>query len=558
VFGIIGAVLLVCQEPIMTWVNTNSDGIHLTYAAQYFYPAHMGSAPLYLLLGHVVLWIPVGTIYWRMALLSSVPTLVGCIFIYLIIRKQLHEHKGSRWYGLVGAVVYGGSALVFSQSVIIKYYTLTTLFGIIAYWFCLSKRWWQAAVCLGCGIATHEIILFMLIPMFIGFRGLRSWKCIGIMVSFVLFYLYIPIANRAPYMWDLPNIYGVLGFIQSTITTGSALTGNLPIFDLPKRILDTLGILVVSFGLGVVGIVVAIWKRKSGSKWYRNVMLWVMILSVGYFVTDLGPQTYVYMVPAVAFGSMLVGIGLSKMRKEWLFATGGIAVVMLGFNTNYFDIGRTLDANLSAKEFFYTELNKVPNGQVLLDQNSWEWACVYMYNKEFGRSIIPVYVGTLQSRDYRKLSVDPYGIKYVVPESDQSPNVYHPDAQEQIALSIVESNENVWTSEATSPETYGAEIIKASGNQEVINQISGYIARLNTPTQKAATWQWKPSNPYSFITGSIEVTQWQFLALSNYSCMMFTVLGGMGYVLVWIIWKVVFEKKKWSIKNVKDKTKEIG
>ena len=53
IFGIIFGLFLNNLAPDMTWINTNSDGVHLTYAAKYLYPAHKGSAPIYLLLGQI-------------------------------------------------------------------------------------------------------------------------------------------------------------------------------------------------------------------------------------------------------------------------------------------------------------------------------------------------------------------------------------------------------------------------------------------------------------------------------------------------------------------------
>ena len=59
VFGTILVVLLIDAAPDYTWINTDCDGIHYTYAAKYMVPAHKTSAPLFLLLGRLFLWLPV-------------------------------------------------------------------------------------------------------------------------------------------------------------------------------------------------------------------------------------------------------------------------------------------------------------------------------------------------------------------------------------------------------------------------------------------------------------------------------------------------------------------
>ena len=85
-FGAISGVLFLLATPDITWINTDSDGVHYIYAAEYLYPAHKSSAPLYLLLSNIFLRLPFGTEAWRMALISVLSGIVGGWLIYLTIR----------------------------------------------------------------------------------------------------------------------------------------------------------------------------------------------------------------------------------------------------------------------------------------------------------------------------------------------------------------------------------------------------------------------------------------------------------------------------------------
>jgi hypothetical protein len=293
----------------------------------------------------------------------------------------------------------------------------------------------------------------------------------------------------------------------------------------------------VSLGLALIPIVYFSWKRK----WYKEPLVWLFILPVIYYAVDLAPQTYVYMMPAIGFGAVIAGIGLSRMKPfgklqiDWKWAVLGCAVALLAFNADYFDIGRTLDPELSASEYYYKELDKVPDGQILLAQQGWEWAAVAMYNKENNRTIRPACSGIVFVEQLQY-----WNIKY-----EDSPNL--PNIAERfdyITQSIVRLNDNVWITKPTTPRTYGAEIVPAKGNEDSLT----WGVRHFPSTE----WHWKPSNPYDIITGAIEVEEWKDILVSNYSCLMFGMLGTVGFVPAWIGYKVIVEKKKWSLKKNKE------
>lgn len=527
VFITIAVIIFTDISPSPTWMNTNSDGIHLTFAAKYLLPAHKGSAPLYLLWQHFMLMIPYGTEYWRMALMSAIPTIITAIMIYFIVRKL----TGKRLIAIASCLVYGSSALVISQAIIVKYYPLVTMLGVLAYWFSLNKKWKSTALCLGASGAIHPISLFFMIPMLIGFKELRKWKTLASMALFLLFYLYIPITNRPPYMWDAPNSKGIFWFISDTLATAAMLSGQLSIWDFPKRVLDTIGILGLCFTIGLVPLVYCLWKTK----WYKSLIFWLVALPVIYFVSDLAIQTYVYCLPAMAFGAIAIGIGLSliKWQKQWTYSLIVVSSIMLGINGHYFDIGKNLDPNLSATEFYTQELPKVPDGQVLIAQQGWEWAAIYPFNANNHRNIIPVNVGSLPSDVYQQQLRD-WGIKFTVPNETDIFKL-----QNGVLKSILDSNDNLWITQPTHPETYGAEIIPYDGNISsiVITSLINYDPNYdpNNPD-----WKWKPSNPYDTITGSIEILEWNNQLLSKWSILHISTFGMMGFLVV----KILSKKKK--------------
>jgi len=525
VIGVIFGVLLTCCAPDKTWINTDSDGIHYTYSSEWLYPSHKGSAPLYLLLGNLFLRIPIGTEFWRMALISVIAGTIASLFIMLIIKQK----TGNKWYSIIGALIYGGSALAISQNTIVEAYPLVTCVALGVYFFCLKNKWLTASILIGVAGAIHPTSMLVIIPMLIAYKELRTWRRLGVMAIFVLFYLYVPITNRPPYMWESANSTGgILGFVKDSIDTAIMLTGKLAIYDVPKRVFDTIGLVLLN--VAIIGIIPLIYAFKNGKGWYKNVLFWMVAIPTIYYFGDIAPQTYVYMQPSIAFGAIAIGIGLSKMNKKWItVATASCAVILLSFNANYFDIGRTLDPNLSATEYYEVELDKVPDGQILMPYYGWEWAAIYRYNKENNRNIIPVCIDTLSSPTYQQMMME-MGVKFG--DNNDKDRLIR---QNYIALSVVDLNENVWTTLTTDDKTYGCKVVLAKGNDEFVQKISLIIP--------AGQWHWKPTNPYGIITGSVEISEWKFITMSNHNVLYISLVIMIVYLLVKMAERMMVKKK---------------
>lgn len=524
VFGVILAILIICVAPSATWVNTDSDGIHDTYAAANLYLSHKTSMPLYLLVGHLFTLVPFGTQFWSLALFSALATFGSCIFIYLTIKYHLYHNKRVRLFALLGVLIYGGSALVISQSTIVETYALVTMFSIGAYYFYIRKNWYACALMLGLGLTVHVLIGLFVIVLFIASPELRRPKPILIILACLLFYLYIPLSTLIHP--EQPNMWGNRTYVdmfKDLIATTQMLFGSLAIYDLPKRILDTIGIVGVSMGLAIVPVIVFIRKNQK----MRNVLFWLFVLPIIMFVIGLPPQTYVYCMPSIAIGAVIACIALSKMNMAWFYAVTIVAVGLLAFNANYFDIGRTLDPELSATQYYNEELAKVPDGQILMPYYGWEWAAIYSYNKNEDRNIIPVCSDTLLSDVYQNM-LSEQGIKYEV--------VDNPDRmakQVSIAQSIVMLNDNVWGTVISDPETYGTKVVPAT--IEIYDKVA---------PEPPGQIHWKPSNPYLFITGALEVSEWGFITLSNWNVLLFMSLGAIGLTLNYLIFILPAKKKK--------------
>ena len=548
VFGGIFGILLNDLAPNFTYMNKAADSIGYVYSATYLYPSFHTSAPIFLLLGHIFMWIPIGTNAWRFGLLSVVATMGTCLFTYLIIKTKLN-----RWYALLGTFIVGMSALVISQSIIIETYPLVVMLATGAYYFAIKKKWYIASIFLGAGLAVHLLAVFVFGIFLISFKDYRkNWKALLITLSFGLFYLYIPITSKnAPPMWLPQSGSFVASVIKDIFTTIVGLVGTIAIWNVPKRIIDAFGIVGVSVGVvAIIPIIAYFWHKK----FYKDVLFWLIVIPIGLFISELDMNTFDYCMLAIPFLAIVAMLGLNKLqRQSWqrYYGRGNVLIVLVilsvvGFgiyNANYFDIGRTLDANMSTTEFYYYELPKIPNGSIYMPLWGWEWEAAFMYNKQYDAHLIIVNEDMLVNKAYQQ-QIENEGVK-LVPSNNKNQSI----AAKQMAQSIIALN-TVWTTVTTSPTTFGAEVVPADNNVNYAPLPNEQIIAKMTANP---SWEWKPYNPYDVLTTKLlESQSWQYVVESNYSLFFIADWAGGFFFMYWLMLKYI-EKE-----NKKKKAKEDG
>lgn len=562
VFGFVLAVLLIDLNPDYTFINKAADSIGYIYSASYLYPSYHTSPPLYLLISHLFLMLPFGTEAWRMGLFSVLSTMGACVFIYLILRNLLdkrtirkydqfnkinsvNENRKTNYYALLGVLVYGLSALVVSQSVIVNTYATTCMLASGVYYFIVTKHWKLVGLMIGIGFAIHLLMGFVFLVVFLGYRQYRrNWKALLISFSFIVFYAYIPLTNREPFMWlpDPESVNTIWATITDTIAVINMLIGSLSIWDLPKRILDIIGVIGVS--IGVITIVPIIYYFRK-TKFWHNPLFWFMLVPIILFMGELDMNTFDYMMLAMPFFSIVICLGLAKMVDLYKFKAkvfvSACTVVVIGmgvFNCVYFDIGNTLDPNLSATKLYREEFNKIPDGAIFMPNYAWEWESIYKYNMDNNKHIYPICIDVLPSEMYQqKLIKD--GIKL---DTSLDENVIIKASE--MAKSIALLNDNVWTTQVYDAQTFGTYVVKATPDI-VANVDREKIKQISTNPQIA----WKPYNPYKIMDTSLFISDWSYILYSNYNLRLFGGLASIGLILTWLYYWVTSRKDNKCIEN---------
>jgi len=107
----------ICCAPNFTWCNTDCDGFIYLIAARFHTLTHPVGAPLYNAINNVVIHIPIGTEFFRLAFFSSaIPSSITAVLIYLIAKR----FTKNKLKALIAPAVWLASGLSWSQSTIIE------------------------------------------------------------------------------------------------------------------------------------------------------------------------------------------------------------------------------------------------------------------------------------------------------------------------------------------------------------------------------------------------------------------------------------------------------
>lgn len=133
--------------------------------------AHPPGYPLYTLLGHLMTWLPFGSVAWRVNLLSAV---LDALAAGLLFRLSWRITKDA-WAGAVACGIYAFSPLIWSYAVTAEVFPLNNFFIAVLLnitWSFVSggRRWQTAALAFfvsGLALSNHHTFIFVAAPILI-------------------------------------------------------------------------------------------------------------------------------------------------------------------------------------------------------------------------------------------------------------------------------------------------------------------------------------------------------------------------------------------------------
>ncbi len=307
--------------------------------------AHPSGYPTYTMIGHLLTYLPLGNIAFRINLFSPICGAITCLCLYFIYYLATNSKKWSKGgisitLAAVTALLFGGSSTIWSQSIIAEVYPLNVLFVsvlilILIKWqsslnirqgdissYPVSKLLLLFAVTYGFSFTNHMLSLF-LAPAFIYLfwivdrRIFLSWKYILLIGLFFILgllpYIYLPMrSSQEPLIdWGNPTTMEMFYYhVFGKIYQGKIFTlGVAKVLENLKLYFNFLGnqfLIIIGF-IGIVGI----WRLIVENRKLVIFLGLIWLGNVGYTVNyDFGEALEPYFVPSFFIWAIFLGYGL--------------------------------------------------------------------------------------------------------------------------------------------------------------------------------------------------------------------------------------------------------
>lgn len=368
-----------------TWLFASGDsGDWLAASNWWIVPQPYGS-PLYISLGHFIDLFPGDLVIKMTILLSCLPAAITVMLVYLIVKHLTNKTH----IAVISSVVLLGASIFLTQATVLEQYSLAVMFVALAYYFYLKDKKKLVALSLGLGSANHILVITIaLLWLALERKQWRVWArtlpvyvLCGILPYGLVLYLMTTDAPKL--LAGGLSLQAINSYLGST-----SVFGTLSIMALPERALDFVSLILMSFGLAVVPIWLA-FRRP----WAMHIK--ILIISIAfpmwYYLTCIDPTTWTFMAYACPFIAVAVGIGLTKIKREYMVKAVVVSAVFLVVVNMAF-----LNAGLLAKEEpkameYYNEIQVIPDGSaVVIWRGGFEFMAL-CYAMSEGKDLIPIF-----------------------------------------------------------------------------------------------------------------------------------------------------------------------
>jgi GT2 family glycosyltransferase len=324
-----------------TFENYGTDSGDLIAAARTLGVPHPSGYPTYTLLAWLFSHLPLGTIAYRVNLLSAVCAALAAGLLCLTTQLLLPKEKVSPLLSAAAALTLAFSPLYWSQAVISEVYALLALLASVLLW--LLVRWrhggsdWSlvmAGLVLGLGLGNHLTLGFIAPAalIFLWPERRRWFQAKVLLPTAALFlaglavYAYLPLAaiRRPPVNWGNPQTWD--GFLW--VVTGEQyqpFVFGLATEGVPARLGAWSLLLGKQFGWWGLALALA----GAWSWWQRDrqfihfCLAWIVPLGLYAFFYNTG-DSHIYLIPALMLLALWWGDGAryllhftQRLRPIW-------------------------------------------------------------------------------------------------------------------------------------------------------------------------------------------------------------------------------------------------
>jgi tetratricopeptide (TPR) repeat protein len=316
---------------------TGEDSGELITAAAAFGVAHPPGYPLWCGLGRLFTLLPVGTIAYRINLMSAVFGALSTGVLYLISRN----YSSSIPTAAAASLAFAFSVRLWSQSVVAEVYTLNIFLILLCLlflqkWEIRRDRIWlfAASLVLGFGLSNHYMLLLLAVPGLLGyviaaepriaFRGRLILVSLACLLPGLLVYIYLPLAasGSPPFNWGDPSSLGAfvrhVGRFQYrslelgekiTVSTKLLFTGHF-LVELWRQFTPYV-LVLCAWGAGI-----ALRRSRTAIPTYGvfflNSVGLIAILHFSFEGENL-ERVQEYYLPAYAMAAVWLGLGMERL-----------------------------------------------------------------------------------------------------------------------------------------------------------------------------------------------------------------------------------------------------
>lgn len=380
---------------------THGDSAEFIIGAYKLTIVHPSGYPLYLLLGKLFTFIPVGDIAYRINLMSAFFGALTCSIIFLILFELTHSISISSISTFTLTLSYTFSYL----STIAEVYTLNTFF--VSFLIYILLQWRKTgekkllflfSFILGLSLTNHLTILLFIPSFLIYFFLNRSKTYLRLMdftkMIFLFFlgllpYIYIPICSHSSseiIFW--PKVKSLKEFLL--FVSGSHFKVwffNQNIREIVNSILKFISFLLIQFpGLATVFGVIGFWKNK---KEYKKeflllflIFFFLFLFGINYRVEDI----HHFYLPCYLISSIWIGFGIlwlwrrtppQKKFRALFLLTILLLFIFYPFTYKFLQIPVYM-----VKSFYFSDTSRL--GLISTEKNSviicdWAYATLYRF-----------------------------------------------------------------------------------------------------------------------------------------------------------------------------------
>ncbi len=445
-FGIYMATL----SPGLTFEHYGSDGGDLIAAAHTLGIPHPTGYPTFTLLASLFSRLPVGTIAYRVNLLSATCAAASAGIVCRSIQILLSTNTCGLLISAASGLALAFSSLLWSQAVITEVYTLLALFAALLLWLLLLWRHgggdhllWLAGLVLGVGLGNH-VTLAAVVPaaLVLLWPYRRRWLRLRILAPTTLLlaaglgiYAYIPIAasHHPPVNWGNARTWDRFLWLISAKQYGS-FAFQLPPQEYWGRLQAWCLLLGRQFGwwgLAIALVGLGHWFRRDRALALFTLVWAIIIASYAFFYSVA--DSHVYLLPAFLLMAiwwaggghyLLTLVNRNRTRRWWLvlLVLAALPFASLAIHWQESD----LSGDWSDHAYSHQVVDGVePDGLLIVRRDRPTFASWYAVYAEERRPDVTVVNGPLLAYIWYREHVSSIYPDLVVPKPHGSDLTYH-------------------------------------------------------------------------------------------------------------------------------------